>query len=274
MALVIFFAISLVAALLILPFLLNILRYLGHLQKNYTGRDIPQSMGSVLMPVYALAVAWALFTGLLPYGLVLRAAIIVFGFGLAGLADDMFGDDRARGFAGHFRSVLAHGEITTGFIKAAAGFLFAMWAVAGLPGFFLFLFWRAALVALSANLFNILDLRPGRALKVFFLLSLIYAWLAASEIGILLLFPCWLALLAYFPYDLRSYGMLGDAGANILGGLLGLVIVLTAPLWLQSVYMLFLVLIHIITERISLTELIAANPVLNYLDMLGRKDWN
>jgi UDP-GlcNAc:undecaprenyl-phosphate/decaprenyl-phosphate GlcNAc-1-phosphate transferase len=273
MAVFIFIVISLITALLLVPLWAEMLRVIGHMQENYRGRSVPQSMGSVLLPVYAIAGGWALLTGILPFSVLGRAAVIVFGLGLVGLLDDMWGDNRTRGFTGHFRRLLEQGEITTGMVKAIAGLLLSFWAVAGLPGSFLLLFWHAVLVALSANFFNLLDLRPGRSLKAFFLLSLVYAWLVTSETGILLLFPCWLTVLAYFPWDLRSWGMLGDAGANVLGGLLGLVVVLTAPFWLQSFYMAALVLFHVLAERVSLTRVIAANPLLNFIDMLGRTEW-
>ncbi len=273
MVILAYIAIALAASLLLVPIFAATYNLLGHLQLNYAGEPVPQSMGSVLLPVYALAGGWALLTGILPSDMLLRAAIIVFGLGFIGLLDDMWGDSKARGFGGHFRRLLQFGEITTGVIKAAAGFLFSIWAVAGLPGFFLLLFLRAALVALTANFFNLLDLRPGRALKIFFLSSLLYAGLVGSEQGILLLFPVWVAALTYFPWDLRSWGMLGDAGANVLGGLLGLVVVLTVPFGLQAAFLLALVIFHLLAERMSLTEIIAANPLLHYLDMLGRKKW-
>ncbi len=273
MATVAYIAIALTASLLLVPFFAATYNLLGHTQLNYAGKNVPQSMGSVVLPVYALAGGWALLTGILPSGMLLRASVIVFGLGFTGLIDDMWGDSQARGFGGHFRRLLQFGEITTGVTKAVAGFLFSIWAAAGLPGSFLFLFWRAAFIALTANFFNLLDLRPGRALKIFFLFSLLYAWLIGSEQGILLLFPVWVAALTYFPWDLRSWGMLGDAGANVLGGLLGLVIVLTVPFQFQAAFILALVLFHLLAERMSLTEIIAENSLLNYFDLLGRKKW-
>ncbi|MDW7652359.1 MAG: hypothetical protein SCM57_13620, partial [Bacillota bacterium] len=225
MALMGYLVVILAGSLIIIPLWADVLRMAGHLEPNYRGRAIPQSMGAIYTPVFILAAGWALWWGLVPADILLRALIVAVGMGLLGLVDDIWGDARAKGFAGHFRRLI-QGEVTTGLIKAAAGFLIAAWAVAGLPGFLLLLIWRASIVALSANLINLLDLRPGRSLKGFFLLSLLYAWRVPSETGITLLFPFLLASLVYLPWDLAGKGMLGDAGANVLGGMLGLAVVL------------------------------------------------
>lgn len=271
MALVMFLVIALTASIMLLPFWAEVLRMAGHMETNFRGRSIPQSMGGLLIPVFALSGAWALLTGLLPAGYVARALVVVAGLGLLGLTDDIWGDGKSRGFGGHFRRLFRQGELSTGVVKAAGGFLVSVFAVAGLPGFFLLVFWRAALVALSANLFNLLDLRPGRSLKAFFLASLVYAFFVRSEAGVLLLFPAWLAALTYLPWDLKGRGMLGDAGANAFGGLLGLVVVLTAPAAFHLAWFGALAAVHVAAERVSLTALIHSNRFLNFIDMLGRE---
>lgn len=273
MAVFMYIMLILVTALVSIPLWAEVLRMAGHLQTNYRGRTIPQSMGGIFPPVFLVAAAWARWLDLVPSGMLVRALIVTVGFGVLGLIDDIWGDDKAKGLGGHFKRLLFHGEATTGLLKAVGGFLVAFWAVAGLPGFFLLIFWRAVLVALSANLLNLLDLRPGRSLKVFFLLSLVYIWRVQSETGILLLLPFLLASLAYFTWDLSGRGMMGDAGSNVLGGMLGLVVVLTAPGLCQFFYMVFLLAGHIAAEKVSLTRLIAQNSILRFFDNLGRAGW-
>lgn len=273
MATFIYLAVSLLSAVLLVPLLDELLRSLGHLQQNYRGNMIPQSMGIIFLPVFFLSALWANFTELLPTVILLRFTLVVGGLGVLGVVDDIWGDSRARGFGGHVKRLLFHGEITTGLSKAVLGFAVALWAVSGMPGIFLLIFWRAVLTALSANLLNLLDLRPGRAIKTFLLLSFIHIWLAPGEAGILVLFPFLLASLVYLPWDLKGKGMLGDTGANVLGGVLGLSIVLTAPAPFQVAYMAVLVSIHVLAERVSITKAIAANYFLRFLDTLGREGW-
>lgn len=273
MVLVIYIAIILAAALLFTPIWADIVQMAGHYQENYRGRQVPQSMGGILPPVFLVAAMWGRWTGLLATDMLLRMLIVTIGFGILGLLDDIWGDSHSKGFGGHIRRFVMQGQITTGLVKAVAGFLLAMWAVAGLPGFWGLIFWRAALVGLSSNLINLLDLRPGRSLKGFFLLSLLYAWQVPSEAGLLLLFPFLLAALVYFPRDLDASGMLGDIGSNVLGGALGLVVVLTAPGLLQVIYFLMLVIMHVLAERFSLTTTIAKTPILRFFDNLGRHEW-
>jgi hypothetical protein len=69
------------------------------------------------------------------------------------------------------------------------------------------------LVSLSANLLNQLDTRPGRALKAYVLASLVLRRRPGRADAVAVLIA---------PYDLREMAMLGDAGSNALGAVLGL----------------------------------------------------
>jgi hypothetical protein len=148
-------------------------------------------------------------------------------------------------------------------------------------------------IALSANAVNLADLRPGRGLKVGFVLYVLGllsavalcaqarvpvggAVLAVGLVGILLGGP----LLAMWPYDVRERGMLGDAGANAVGALLGYVIFAgLAPaaaaggglaLAVLGVVAGLLLLVNGLSERYSYSELIERNATLRWLDQLGR----
>ena len=272
MTILLYLVVIFVAALFFIPLWAWLLRLVGHQTVNYRGRSVPQSMGGVYLLVFMLAAALANRTGLISLEILTRMLIVTLGFGFLGLVDDIWGDRRDKGFGGHFKRLFAHGQVSTGLFKAVAGFLLSLWAVAGLPGIFLHMFWRTMLVALAANLLNLLDLRPGRSLKGFFLLTLLYVALVPSEAGILLMFPFMLTSLVYLPDDLAEKGMLGDAGANVLGGVLGLTVVLTAPVTFQVALFILLLVMNIIAERVSLTQLIVKTPLLYFLDNLGRKD--
>jgi hypothetical protein len=160
-----------------------------------------------------------------------------------GLADDLWSGPE-RGFAAHLRV-----GGTTGVLKLVAIPLVGLAATRKLSG--------ALLVGLAANFLNQLDTRPGRALKAY----LLGAFVARAPVAraVLLL-----------PYDLRERTMLGDAGANALGAMLGLSSVsrLTGRgRWLAIGALAGLTLLG---ERRSLGAMIESTPGLSWLDRLGQ----
>ena len=118
------------------------------------------------------------------------------------------------------------------------------------------------LVALSANLLNQLDTRPGRALKAFLLGSLALRGRPRGALAVAVLLA---------PYDHREMTMLGDAGSNALGAVLGLESVrrLTGLRRLSAIAALATV--TLVGDRRSLGALIESTPVLGALDALGRE---
>ena len=140
-------------------------------------------------------------------------ATIVAAVGAAafGAYDDLAGSGDRRGFRGHL-GALRHGEVTTGTVKLGGIGVTAVLSavVAGGPAADVVL--NAGLVAGGANLLNLFDLRPGRAIKVAVALGAPGAVSTAAPVA---------AALALLPEDLGERAMLGDAGANALGAVLG-----------------------------------------------------
>jgi len=116
----------------------------------------------------------------------------------------------------------------------------------------------ALLFALSANLFNQLDTKPGRCLKAYLL--------AAGPLGA----PVGLAVLL-LPYDLAERTMLGDAGSNTLGAVVGLKSVDRFHGFSRLAAIATLAGLNLLGERTSLGGLIERTPGLRELDALGRK---
>jgi hypothetical protein len=202
------------------------------------------------------------------------AGVPLAGMFAAGFWDDLRGDERPRGFAGHL-GALGGGAVTGGMVKlvsgAVVGLVTAAVVVGGIEPLPFFVA-TALSVALSANLVNLLDRAPGRALKVFLLLALPLAvagggeWrmLAAGGIG---------AALAALPLDLRAAAMLGDAGANPLGAIVGLGLAVSLRHSDAGLVGLVIVLlaVNLASERWSFSEIIATSRWLARLDHLGRK---
>jgi UDP-GlcNAc:undecaprenyl-phosphate GlcNAc-1-phosphate transferase len=202
-----------------------------------------------------------------------------------GVLDDLRGSGKRRGLRGHL-GALAHGEVTTGTVKlaglAAAG-LGAALLEGGDPADVAI---NAGLVAGGANLLNLFDLRPGRAIKVATLTAgLIAAGSALSQgagqaaaagapgrlAGLRAVAVPAGAALALLPEDLGERAMLGDAGANALGAMLGAAAAQTLPKSARLGLLGCVVALTVASEKVSFTRVIEATPALRWLDMLGRR---
>lgn len=191
------------------------------------------------------------------------------GMGVLGYVDDVYGDRHAGGLVGHARALL-RGTFTTGMLKAGGGVVVGV-AAAMIVG------WRGpwvvaagAVVALSSNLANLLDLRPGRTIKLWAPFAL---WLgsvcAATPRAVLAGLGG--AVAAFLVWELRERVMLGDTGAGLLGAALGVAAVsvlgrggvLTAGTVLLAVTLL--------SEVVSFSRVIEAVPPVRWFDRLGRR---
>jgi UDP-N-acetylmuramyl pentapeptide phosphotransferase/UDP-N-acetylglucosamine-1-phosphate transferase len=197
------------------------------------------------------------------------AAVAALGAGGLGAYDDLAGSGDRRGLRGHL-GALQHGELTSGTVKifgvGATGLAAA--ALAGRRGIGLLL--GGGVVAATANLVNLLDLRPGRALKAGLVLALLDGRRAgdASRLAAL----CAGSVLVALPADLGERSMLGDAGANALGAVLGLAAV-TADTGRARLAgrLAALTALTLASEQVSFTTVIEATPGLRELDRMGRR---
>jgi UDP-N-acetylmuramyl pentapeptide phosphotransferase/UDP-N-acetylglucosamine-1-phosphate transferase len=210
----------------------------------------------------------------IPRQVLLGAALLLVVMFVAGWWDDRRGDERPRGFAGHL-SALRGGRMTGGVVKLVAGGGVGLGtAVVLLRGFqpFRFVVVSTLVIALAANLMNLLDRAPGRAGKSFLALALPLAvfgdplWriVAAGALG---------ATAAILPLDLKAKGMLGDAGANPLGAVLGLGLVVAFGGSFRALVALAAILLalNLASEKWSFSRVIEQTPWLARLDHLGRK---
>lgn len=189
------------------------------------------------------------------------ALVAAVGAGAVGAYDDASGPKHphAKGFRGH-AAALRQGRVTGGAVK-----VLGIGATGLLAGRLLGrasatdLLVRGAVVAGSANLVNLLDLRPGRALKAG----------AAAAVALGQPGPA-AAAIALLPEDLGERTMLGDAGANALGAVLGLALLQRHPSHAR-VALAGLVGMTAASELVSYSRVIDAVPPLRWVDRLGRQ---
>jgi hypothetical protein len=214
------------------------------------------------------ALASAFAAGLSPRG---RAALVAAGAGAAAFGgyDDLAGSGDRRGFRGHL-GALARGEVTTGAVKiggiGAAGLVAA--ALAGGPPADVAI--NAGLTAGGANLLNLFDLRPGRAIKVALAGGALLAGTGGPGAARAVAAPAGAAL-ALLPEDLGERGMLGDAGANALGAMLGAAAAASLPRPARVILLAGITGLTAASEVVSFTAVIERTPALRWLDMLGRR---
>jgi len=245
---------------------------------NYRGATVPVVLGLALaaasvvaVPVVAVwASAWShpAIEESIPVG---WAAVLM---GAAGLWDDLRGDERPRGFRGHL-GALRRFAVTGGIVKMAAAAITGLAAAAFLPA-------RGAapaahvvevvaLVGLSANLVNLLDRAPGRAAKVA-LLAAVPLLILGDQGWASVAAPVFAATCVAMFFDLRERGMLGDAGANPLGAVLGVGLAASLDEPARLIAIVVLLALNLASEKWSFSRVIDATPPLRWFDRLGRKD--
>ena len=245
---------------------------------NYRGKYIPVGVGLVIpIALFVVeagrAVAGAAGVGKTPVigGPRLLVIVAVAGFCLLGAIDDVAGSGDYRGFRGHI-AALAAGHVTTGLFKLLGGAAVALVVTSPIAGDALGrLLADAALIALCANLGNLLDRAPGRTTKAALAAFVVLAVLASARSrlsGVAVVMGAAAALLSD---DLRERLMLGDAGANALGAALGLGVVMATGPGTRTVVLVVVAVLNGVGELVSFTKVIDAVPPLRALDQLGRR---
>src|ERR1700759_2865853 len=256
------------------------LRDAGLVRTNYRGVALAFPLGALRAPAARAAPArLAVLTArgsldLLPPEL-RRWLPYLLGIAFLGFLDDALGQGEAaatpRGWRGHWAALRA-GRLSTGAIKAIGAVALAAYVVSGqgLES------WRYAadviLLVLTTNLFNLLDLRPGRAEKALALLGAalcLFAWtlVPIELLGIFAgpaLVGAWLTL--------GGGAVVGDTGSNLIGAIAGV--------WLLTVLspdgrLIALAVVLVLTvygELRSISATIDRVPPLRWLDSLGRHE--
>lgn len=256
----------------------------GHLRRNFQGRDIPTSLGAGF-GLLAMLEAPAAELVLKPAaGRVIFLLALCCAFCALGLVDDLVRGRESGGFAGHFRRLGRGGKFSTALMKALFGLAACLGAVLAAGGG---REWRTVAVntlilALCANAVNLLDVKPGRAIKgfLFVLAAIIGGTYAIHFAGgnasierdtLVLIVPFALWAISLWGYDLGCRGMMGDAGSNVLGAVLGVAVVWELSATARLIVLGLLVAFHLVCEVGSLSAIIQSVRPLRWLDNLGVK---
>jgi UDP-GlcNAc:undecaprenyl-phosphate/decaprenyl-phosphate GlcNAc-1-phosphate transferase len=253
-------ALTLLALALLKPYLPK--------RQNFAGRNTPTSAGLsfLLIILVMLAASSAGVLKPLESGAWYLAYSLV--AGLVGFADDRWGGAGERGFAGHV-GALSRGRMTTGLLKVLV--LGGGAVVFGVLEFGVG--WRALfaafLLAGCANLANLFDVRPGRALKFLGVPVVVLLFLAPYG-AVLAVAGVVGGAVALFHFDLRGRIMLGDAGAAIWGAVLGYLVVTSGPGVVWWVAGGAIVGFTAVAEFSSISRVIEEVGALRALDLWGR----
>ena len=272
------FPLAIAISLFLVPAGARGLRDAGLVRENYRGALLAFPLGAVLATAALVALAPLAFLDdradldLLEPGLRQWLPYLL-GIAFLGFLDDALGRGEAaatpRGWRGHW-AALRGGSLSTGAIKAIGALALAAYVVSGRG----LEEWRyladVALLILTTNLFNLLDLRPGRAEKALALLGAglcLGAWtLAPLELlGIFagpVLVGAWLTL--------GERAMLGDTGSNLIGAVAGVSLLTTLGADGRLVALAIVLALTIYGELRSISQTIDSVPPLRWLDSLGR----
>jgi UDP-GlcNAc:undecaprenyl-phosphate GlcNAc-1-phosphate transferase len=271
-------ALSLALAAVLVPAWLRDMRRAGLVRENWRWRTVAFPAGAVLVAISLIALApLALLDDRADLDLLdpdLRRWIVyVIGVALLGLLDDSLGRggevDSPRGWREHVRAMLS-GRFSTGAIKAVGAFALAAYAVSGRGREELDYLADLALLLLATNMLNLLDLRPGRVEKVFFVLiagTCLGGW-TAEPLELLGIFIGPVLVGAWF--TLRERAMLGDTGSNLVGALAGVALLETLGDPARLIALALIAALNLYGEFRSITAAIDRVPLLRQLDSAGR----
>ena len=247
-------------------------------RENYRGVRIAFPLGAILATTALVALAPLAFLNdradldLLDPEL-RRWIPYVIGVAFLGFLDDSLGQGaRAgapRGWRGHARAIL-EGRLSTGAIKAIGALALAAYVVSGLGLESWEYLADVALLILTTNLFNLLDLRPGRAEKALLLLGAglcLGAW-SGEPVELLGIFVGPVLVGAWF--TLRERAMLGDTGSNLIGAIAGVWLLTTLDESGRLIALGVVAALTIYGELRSISKAIESIPPLRSLDSLGR----
>ncbi|KPU28104.1 hypothetical protein TR13x_01840 [Caloranaerobacter sp. TR13] len=235
---------------------------------NYELRRIPSCMGIVFVITQIITFFLNVILLESDYLIMSYYLICMLFISVISLLDDLIGDCKIKGFKGHILNLFQR-NVTTGVLKASTGFICSFFISYFVSDGINELMINTIILVLFINFINLLDLRPGRAAKMTIILTVLLLLNQLARSTFILLSTLGF-LIVYLPKDLKGVMMLGDIGANTLGWTLGVELIISVNLIIKFIVLILLIIVHIISEKYSISEIIKNNKILNYIDQFGR----
>lgn len=261
---------SLILSIIGMPFFLGMLMDNNCTALNYKKEKIPISLGILFIVIQTITISFISLIKKYNIDIIMTylTAFILIGF--VGFFDDIVGDTDIKGFKGHIVTFFK-GKLTTGGLKAGVGFLVSLIFSILVSNSWFDMLVNTLLIALFINFINLFDLRPGRASKVFIILSVILLITNNKTRYFDFVFFSFYGILArYLPVDLQAKAMMGDVGSNSLGLTLGVYCALNHSLKIKLIYLTILIIFQVLAEVVSFSQIIKKNAILRFIDNIGR----
>ena len=239
-------------------------------KENYAGKKAFFSYGLISYPCVVLGISILYILGSIDINSFLNYIIIMSLMWIGGTIDDLFGNRNISGFKGHISYLIKEKKISTGLIKIFFGII-AGFVAAHLFGGDNILRTISAflLIPLSANSINLFDLRPGRALFIFFISFFVICLISSFNMydwGIISVVM--IVTMAAYIWDRIGHAMMGDSYSNVLGAFLGILIIMNTPSSFWIIAIILNILLQIFSEKYSISKTIENNKVLNFIDKI------
>lgn len=231
--------------------------------KNYEGKMIPYSIGSVLIVCMFVHVLFFVNVSEQLYESLFYFMMIW----LFGLLDDIYGQSFPKGLQGHIYYMYKKRRLTTGIVKAVGTVLVSIqlivtWELQSYDAFIAF--W---LLVSFPHVMNLFDTRPLRVWKIAVVvgaLLLMFAPIDRHSLGLLVI-----VLGIWYLVEGRKWAMLGDNGSTFVGALLAVFAIQVCPINVQICFCIVTAYCIWYAECSSISELIEKVNVLKKLDQLG-----
>lgn len=245
-------------------FLNKLFRLLKLNKRNYKGQYIPFAGGTIIYTSISLGFIFLNFFGNISFVKAVFFLIVLTLVYMIGLLDDLLGNNGIKGLRANINALFSK-RISTGIIKAVCIILLSCY----IYYFFNEEYWiiKGIITALAANLFNLLDLRPGRCIKASYPFLIIFSFSNIRwTMELHLMFS--IVLTIYYFWDAYGFSMMGDSGSNLTGFITGLILseVIGTNLIILITLLCLLLLSQMFLDKYSLTNIIKNSPLLDYLD--------